>query len=214
MALASKKHNFIFIHIYKCGGNSIRRALGAPSISQQDYNPSESFEIHGVHANIADVKKHLTENRGADFYRDAFKFSVVRNPYSHIVSLYRYIRNSKIHNYHDVVMSQNFYQYLHWYIESMDFDRPYGANKHQFMHQFLDNEMNYIARLEHIDLDMKTIFKKVGLPLAKVPMVNRFNDKLRIPWRNYFMNDTRCIDFVKEHFAEDFNKFGYSMEIT
>ena len=105
---------------------------------EEDVNEIDAFEIHGVHSNLADVKRHLYKNNMSQFYDDAFKFSIVRNPYTHLVSLYRYIRRAKKHQYHKRVMSMNFWQYLNWYtLDMIPTEMPYGTNKYQFMHQFM-----------------------------------------------------------------------------
>lgn len=216
MALASKKHNYIFIHIYKCGGNSIRNMLGTPSMGFPGDYPTGTREIHGVHTNIADVKAHLTAMQDLTFYNAAFKFSVVRNPYSHLVSLYRYMRHSTIHQYHNLMKSKNFYQFLNWFVQdAMPMERPYGANKYQLQSDFLridgHNEMDFVARLEAIDYDIRTICAALAIPETKVPKINRFDDKKRIPWQEYY--DDQCKEFVDIHFLKDFTLFNYPQEI-
>lgn len=210
MALVSRKHNFIFIHIYKCAGNSVRRMLGAPSIgSQEDRLGGE--EIHGLHACISDVKKHFHSNNQKEFYDSAYKFSVVRNPFSWLVSLYRYIRNSKIHEFHDVVSPKNFFQFLVWYTEeAMHLDKPYGANKYMKMHEFLydngNNEMDIIVHTESINKEMRKVYRQIGLPFDTVPMVNVSRGKK--PWQDYYT--IRCRNYVENKFGEDLNIFGYT----
>ena len=210
MALVSETNNFIFIHIYKCGGNSVRRMLGTPNIGQPDVNELSAYEVHGVHANIADVKRHFDQKGMEQFYNDAFKFTTIRNPFSMLVSLYKYIRNSKIHPYHDAMMNKNFSMFLHWYVyEAMFIERPYGANKYQFLHQFLEiagtGQMDYIMRLEAITEDIKYACMRIGIPPKEMPIINV--SKSKKPYRDFYSTENK--QFVEEHFAKDLEQFNY-----
>ncbi len=210
MASVSEINNFIFIHIYKCGGNSVRRAIGSPSIGQPKINTISAYEIHGVHANIADVKHHLYKKGMSKFYDNAFRFTVIRNPFGQLVSLYKYIRSSKIHPFHKEMLSKNYYQFLHWYInDAMNFDRPYGSNKYQFLYEFLSadgqSEIDYIMRLENLDYDMKYTCMRLNVPYTKPLVINASSSKK--PYREYY--DKRCRDFFEHHFAEDLTLFDY-----
>ncbi|MHA3977213.1 sulfotransferase family 2 domain-containing protein [Halovulum sp. GXIMD14794] len=64
------RRDFAFVHINKCGGRSVEHALGLP-------------KFHG------DAKR-LRKLHGREKWADIYSFSVVRNPYARIASLYRY----------------------------------------------------------------------------------------------------------------------------
>lgn len=64
------RRKFAFVHINKCGGRSVEHALGLP-------------KFHG------DAKR-LRKLHGREKWAEIYSFSVVRNPYSRIASLYRY----------------------------------------------------------------------------------------------------------------------------
>ena len=80
--------NYIFIHIHKTGGKSIRALLGNP----EDWG--------GLHVEACQVKKFLDESGKGRQWKHAFKFAFVRNPYTWLESLYDYIRSSKQHPDH------------------------------------------------------------------------------------------------------------------
>ena len=67
MALVDYKRNFIFIHIYKTGGNSLRDFLG---------KSDDCEEVHGVHIEAKDLKNHFYNQGKQEFWDNAFKFSI------------------------------------------------------------------------------------------------------------------------------------------
>lgn len=70
--LKKKKYGkFLFIHINKCGGTSIEKALGIPI---------------KIHETALQLRKRL----GDEPWSRMFKFALVRNPYDKVCSHYRY----------------------------------------------------------------------------------------------------------------------------
>jgi hypothetical protein len=217
MALVSKRYNFIFIHIYKCGGNSIRRIFEAPGVghSRIPY-PRGMRELHGVHVDVTDVYNHYKVAQDLTFYNEAVKFAVVRHPFTHLASVYRYVKTSKIHQYHKIMQSKTFFDFLNWYVfEAMTLDRPYGSNKYQLQSDFLSVDgvlqMDHVVKIENMDNDMKDVLNALGMQVMPIPMINRYDDKRRIVWQTYL--NAKCRKFVIEHFEKDFDTFGYDKEM-
>lgn len=65
-----------FIHIPKCGGTSIKKAIG----------------VNTGHQTLSSMKKSMADKH----YNNSFKFSFVRNPYSRLQSLYMFNKKHKI----------------------------------------------------------------------------------------------------------------------
>ena len=65
----------IFVHIPKTGGTSIKKSLGITNRSL------------GYHKRANDIKKEIP-----DKWKNYFKFSVVRNPYDRVYSIYSYYK--------------------------------------------------------------------------------------------------------------------------
>jgi len=79
----SHKYKFLFLHNPKTGGSSVRTVLEELDIAAKK---RECF----LHSNATYSKACLEKNRKD--WNDYFKFSIVRNPYSRMVSFYEHMR--------------------------------------------------------------------------------------------------------------------------
>lgn len=204
MALIDKKRNFIFVHIYKTGGNSLRDLLKAPSTE----------EIMGVHVEANDVKAHLCAHNDQKFWNNAFKFSMVRNPYSWLVSTYEYIKRAKNHDYHDLCTNNNFDYFVHWVVgTAMKLDRPFGSNKYLTQTGFVTVDgqiaMDKIYRMEEFNIAVQDLKKRFNIPLTSIPRRN-VNPHPK-PYESYYSPD--LIRFVNTHFKDDLHNFDYAFPL-
>ncbi|MEC4982474.1 MAG: sulfotransferase family 2 domain-containing protein [Oscillatoria sp. PMC 1076.18] len=140
--LISHQHKFIFIHVHKTGGNSIKLALrqviNPPEILLSNFFPCHtkakdlgSYEelIRGnfqsqENLSLANRKvltmlqKKIEQNSSVSVFdrlstANYFKFAFVRNPWTHQVSLYNHIlRNPNHFQYQVVKKLGNFNNYL------------------------------------------------------------------------------------------------------
>ena len=105
--IISHEHRFIFIHIPRTAGTSIEKSLcaamgidnwlsfiGAPRSNLKKYTPLGDYnyviyperKIHQGQKHIP--AKQLRARLGESIWDDYFKFSFVRNPFDHTLSLY------------------------------------------------------------------------------------------------------------------------------
>jgi hypothetical protein len=92
----SHKYKLIYFHIPKCAGVSVRRAIG---IDKKSHN----FPFTNVSVGLAiDVRAQTDDN----VYNSFHKFSIVRNPYERMVSLYNFRKNGNdLYTYVDMAES-------------------------------------------------------------------------------------------------------------
>ena len=86
--MISHKHKYIFIHIPKCGGNSLKIAIG--------------------------IEGHDHSKISAEKYRDHMKytkFTFVRNPWDRFVSAYVYIKSGGMGNKQDLFLKKKIESY-------------------------------------------------------------------------------------------------------
>src|SRR5210317_395235 len=76
----SHKYKLIYFHIPKCAGVSVRRAIGIDK-------STHPFPHKNVSTALAIDVRYTTND---DIYNSYYKFSIVRNPFERMVSLYSF----------------------------------------------------------------------------------------------------------------------------
>ena len=104
-ALAARP--FAFVHINKCGGTSVEKSLGLPF----------------AHYTAAELKQLFGARRWDRIYR----FAVVRNPYSRVVSLYNFRRKTG-----QTGMDDGHIGFDDWLFECFERQNPRYRNKPRF----------------------------------------------------------------------------------
>lgn len=219
MALVSDKYKFMFIHAYRAGGNSMRKALGSPAVGST-LNTLKGIEVLGYHVNAKDLRQYYHDINADNIFETYYKFALVRNPFSWLVSTYKYIKYSPGHNFHDLIKGMNFEHFLHWYVfDAMKMSRPYGSNKYQTLTDFVYDVngnllVNFVGKMENMKNILSIIRNNTNVPIhyhdGNLPHINYTSRKLP-NWRHYYT--AKCHQFVVDHFAKDFDNFEYSMEI-
>lgn len=219
--LISYTHEFIFFHVAKVAGLSIKGALEGyaqepekfrlkrpPKILDGKPNPVyEMWEAFMMHVTARDAKKELPE----EIYNDFYKFAFVRNPWDWQVSMYHFILKEKTHVSHKLVGSMaGFDEYLEWVIEKPARNAyPKGAGKFQ-KDMLIDEEgkiiVDFIGRYENLAQDFQHVCRVINID-ASLPSINKTVHK---DYRSYYNEKTRKI--VAEHFKEDIELFGYTFD--
>lgn len=172
------KHKFIFIHVTKTGGSTVKRLFS--SLNTNDIENIEPIDdvlstydfkgrqkrVNGFshtvgHMPISFIKMHYNEE-----FNDYFKFGFVRNPYKRAVSsfLYRWRKFIKDKTSEEVatLFESSFLQYL----PSIVNRNPWFAPQHAFLCDLDDNIIvDYIGRTENLNDHIKIIFDKINVPL-------------------------------------------------
>lgn len=126
--LISFSRQFIFIHIYKVAGTSVREALSpyawkprqllvnrlARKISSRIRLPFDRCRrALPYHATAWEGQQHYS----ARTYDRFFKFAFVRNPWDWQVSLYHFMRQCEDHKQYEMTRTMSgFEEYLYWRI--------------------------------------------------------------------------------------------------
>lgn len=213
--LMSRKHSFIFIHVYKNAGTSIQNAL-LPFVANRyqkvinqalryfdkDGNRFLSLYLprapHPVHFRASE----LIHEIGRDAFDSYFSFAIVRNPWDWQVSLYKYMLREPRHFQHKLIKELgSFDKYIAWRC----------ANEVRLQKDFVcskdgDLLIDFVGRYENLNNDFEKICSRIGIS-ATLPKFNVSNNK---PYQQYYNKNTA--DLVRQAFAPDIQFFNYEYE--
>jgi len=217
--LISYSHRFIFIHIGKAAGMSIRNAL-RPYCAEpekfkirrppatKDGKPNPMYTVWQtllLHPKCAEVKRELP----ADVFEGFYKFAFVRNPWDHLVSLYHFmLSDPEIPRHAEVKALPGFEAFLEWAIaEAAPF--PKGITKHQ-SEMLTDRDgkllVDFVGYYESLHQDFGRACRHIGID-APLPHLNRSQHR---DYRSYYSDRARAL--VRHHFQPDIDLFGYTFD--
>lgn len=207
--ILSHTKKFIYIHVYKVAGTSIRSVLQEYSdLSRADFPVAENVKfylgkrikflsrwaIDHIHAHK--IKSHLP----GDVFDSYFKFAFVRNPWDWQVSLYHYMLQSKIHPQHELITRMNtFDEYIEWRINcDMETQREfiYDANGKLLV--------DFVGKFENLQEDFNMICSKIPISQAKLPFANKSKHAF---YKNYYNTHTKTL--IANAFKKDIETFNY-----
>lgn len=180
---------WIFIHIQKTGGTSIRRALGVPQIDSHKHHPAVAVRAAC----------------GPEVWERAFKFSFVRNPWDRLVSWWTAIEmNSRRADQENVPslqrqvwsQAQTFEKFLRCEMPAL------CRNQVDYLYEDGVPMVDFIGRFERLASDFATIQLRLGA--APIPHMNR---KPHSPYVTFYTSKTA--ELIGARFAKDVAAFGY-----
>ncbi len=211
--LLSEQHRFIFVHVPRTGGTSIKRAL-QPFCPRRRYSRWQRLlDQLGLirdyrrlrfrtHSSLQDIERRIP---GAVF-ASYFKFAVVRNPWDLLVSEYNYyFKGSELHSnrrrrrHRWRYQAQSFPEYVRARAErpeKLQFDRLSNASG--------TLGLDFVARFERLADDFQRICIRLGLD-ATLTHVNRSD---RLDCAAYY--DEATHEFVTRQWAKDIEAFDYA----
>ena len=206
--LISKRHRFIFVHVYKNAGISITQALlpfatkpwqkRIRAISRRfglsPFNP----QPFTTHASASDIIAAI----GKENFKRYFSFAIVRNPWDWQASLYTYMLKTTDHHQHELVKSfSGFDEYIAWRCR-----KEVRYQKDFLFSKAGEQLVDFIGRYERLEADFRTICSHIGISTT-LPRLNVSRTK---PYREYYTEET--IELVRKTFEPDIRLFNYDFE--
>ncbi|BBA35202.1 sulfotransferase family [Methylocaldum marinum] len=217
--LLSLRYNFLFVHIAKTGGTSIRNALWRQKwtdpyrIPQFLCSKLSAMTGHKIgakfprHAKIIAAKEMLPR----EVFESLFKFAFVRNPWDLQVSSYHHIRRERPQL---ITHIDSFEAFLRW-----KFDPARPPQYHADMSTELQSDyvvdlhgnivVDFLGRYEFLAEDFDTACKRIGIKTPKLPHRRKATDR-RKDYRDYYDDVTAAL--VAEHYRPDIERFGYRFD--
>lgn len=185
--LINDSNKWAFIHIPKTGGTSLSSLLKEV---EDTYSPVVHDSVRVLHEKT-----------------NFFIFTIVRNPYTRLVSAYLH-ENRK--NNTDIQFSE--------FIKNSNPNSLWMLPQNYFIKSDFIKSISFIGKYENYKKDCTVILKKIGIN-KNIPHLNRNPIYEKHPSLNqekyykHFYNEEWMKDWVREQYKDDFKIFNYGMEI-
>lgn len=216
--LLSHRYQFLFVHIAKTGGTSVRAALNP--LRWRDPLYYVAFPAHKIssltghrlglkfprHAHIIAAKEMLPE----PYFNALYKFAFVRNPWDLQVSSFHHIMRERPDAMNGITDFNDFMRY------KFDPGRPYQYHIDTSLSLQSDYLVdlhgklltNFLGRYEQLEQDFSQLVGELELPVGQLPHRRKAVD--RTDYRTYYQPDV--VDMVAGHFARDIELLDYRFE--
>lgn len=185
--MVDDKRKIIFVHVPRTSGSSIEDALGVK------YTPCT---VNEKHERASNIKRRI----GTAKWEDYWKFSVTRNPYDRVVSLYHMRHNKSI----GALGGHTLEHFLNMYT-------PARHEQGETCSDYIDEELDFVGRFE----DREELFKTLNKHITDVELSvkHRFDpDRTnRDSYDKYI--DTTTASMIQDTYSQDFERFGYSRSL-
>lgn len=218
--IISHRLKYVFIHIPKTGGTSIRKALLNNSkfcvdeISCSDHHLIDPHETQVVtnmfnHVTVDDLKKYFKEKNWD--WSSYYKFAFVRNPYDLNVSNFFYY-HQKLKHQADVSLKLKEYiekqTDFKTYIKSLE--RWNAGAQARFVCKSSNVGVNFLGKFESIEEDYKHIVSSI-LPKSIIEdddyKLEHTNSTIRTEYEKYYTPE--LLKVVNRVCSEDFKLGNY-----
>ena len=216
--LLSHSKQFLFVHIAKTGGTSMRDALSQYrwghryALAQFICNKMSQLCGHKIgsrfprHSRIIAAKEMLPE----EYFEGLFKFAVVRNPWDLQVSSFHHIKRERPHvmQGHDT-----FESFMRWkFAPSREYQYHIDTSLQLQTDYLVDLHgnllTNFIGHYENLQSDFDHVCKTLGIPSKKMPHKRKAAD--RASYHTYYTDEIKAL--VDKHFAKDIEILGYQFD--
>jgi hypothetical protein len=209
--MISHKHKFIFIHIPKTAGMTLRSAFAR-------YRDEPKLQMgHPYYEKYLQIQN----------FEGYHKTTCVRNPFDRLVSAFFYIKSGGIGVGSERCLCKkfnlkniNFSEFVKTKLESaINFDGCKRIRRNnignetprhfQLQNKFIKNcKLDSIIRFENLQTDYEQTCKHIGIPPKQLPHKNKSRIKDKKHYSYYYDDTSRMI--VERLYGEDLKKFNYT----
>ena len=223
--IVSHSHRYIFIKSLKTAGTSIEAALSQHCTGEDMVTPlgdywfnrdergqwihsSMNAEGFSQHDPASDVKRKVPP----DVWNGYFKFSIARNPWDRVVSLFAW----EARNTPELKPAKRFHHHLGMpfdeFAETKKLFRSFVAGDWTTNDRFylIDGKLcvDFVIRYESLAADLEEVCKRVGLPALSLPHLKTGLREAEHAYTDYYDESGKAI--VAERHANDIRLFGYA----
>jgi len=217
--LLSLRYNFLFVHIAKTGGTSVRDSLWRYKwtdpyrIPQFLCSKLSALTGHKIGAKFPRHAKAIAamEMLPREVYERLFKFAFVRNPWDLQISSWHHIRRERPHLIEGI---PDFESFLRW---KLDPTRP--PQYHADMSIELQSDyvidlhgnliVDFIGRYEKLPEDFDEACRRIGIKRPDLLHSRKAGDRQE-DYRSYYSDV--AAELVAAHYRPDIERFGYGFD--
>jgi hypothetical protein len=214
--LLSLRYKFLFVHIAKTGGTSIRAAL-RPYKWKDPYrlplflcSRLSSLTNHRLACKLPRHAKAIAayEMLPRALFNELFKFAFVRNPWDLQVSSYHHLQRERPHL---IAGIESFTEFIQWKLQT-DRDYQYHIDTSiELQSDYLIDLkgrviVDFIGRYEKLNDDFEQACRSIGIPAPALPHKRQARD--RKAYQKYYTDETARM--VADYFKADIEMFGYN----
>ena len=205
--IVSESRKFVFVHIFKTAGTSVKRALRRYAMPGWQEPVNFFFKRMGIpqfgprqwsdHFSAGQ----LIEEIGRQQFNSYFSFAFVRNPWDWEVSHYKYICRNDRHVDHERVRKfVGFSDYLKWRCDgNFRLQRDYLTDGDDLV-------VDFVGRFERLDVDFAHVCSQIGVK-RRLPKLNRTR---RRPFREFY--DANLVELITKTYEPDIRLFEYEFD--
>jgi hypothetical protein len=197
-------YNFIFIDICKTAGTAINQSF------IKKFKDDKEIKFKGKHHSIPNYTIAISSKITAEDIIKYRLFTVVRNPYDRIVSLYLWGSGTcykKCKDFKEFVINVSNNKYKEY-------------NRHRYrpqLHWLMDKNNNVVVdnilRYENLNEDFENLLIKFNIPLFKIKKTNTAFQKTGVNRKHYsYYYDQETKDIVTDLYQVDLDYFNYTFE--
>ncbi|MFA6010633.1 MAG: sulfotransferase family 2 domain-containing protein [Desulfobacteraceae bacterium] len=223
--MISLKERYIFVHVPKTAGTSIKRYLAGYDMKRNfrptpDFRPDPDDILYLYqHLTAEQLREELRTHDSAVIERSFFQFAFVRNPWDRVLSAFVYLSHGGGGSLKDL---ENAWKLKAFNLSFKSFVKDglqhFGENVSHFLPQYhwthknlSDIPIDYIGRFENLQVDLEKILMIIR------PGQSFVSDQF--PWLRksdhdhysvYYDDETK--DLVADFYREDIKLLGYEFE--
>lgn len=206
------KHGFWFVDIPRTSSSSIRSELGEnfgfpygkKNVIEKQHAKSQVFKDHLRAKDMYDIL-------GESIWKKIFTFTIVRNPWERIYSLYEY--RKKVKRIPEDLSFRGYVMELDRIVTSGVFAKTlfrYPPHRYGASDFITDNDdqviVDFVAKFENREHDLKLISERLGIAnLGQLKVQSAASDAKK--YLHYY--DPETIKVIEKIYAKDIDLFGY-----